>query len=69
MLTVGPWKFPTSGQDDRIMYKENDFTKKTTAQKNLNDYCSTRRVDSTFPPEVGVSYCICINLSGKVKGR
>jgi hypothetical protein len=33
MLTVGPWTFPTSGQDDNIMYKENDCTKKKTAQK------------------------------------
>jgi hypothetical protein len=74
MLTVGPWTFPTSGQDDRIMYKEKDCTKKTTAQ-NLNNYCITWLVDSalgfiTF--FLWRVYCIafvCINLSGKVKGR
>jgi hypothetical protein len=56
------------------MYKENDCTKKMTAQKNLNDYCSTQLVDSALgfkKISLGRAYRIafvCINLSGKVKG-
>jgi hypothetical protein len=65
MFTMGPWTFPTSGEDDRIMYKENHCTKKITAQKNLNDYCSTLLEDSasgviTFSPGAGVLYYICL---------
>jgi hypothetical protein len=42
---MGPWTFPTSGQDNRIMYKENNCTKKMAAQKIpeqlLQQWCTT----------------------------